>query len=642
MDASHLKKLNPKEKIDYKKVGLKCGIEIHQQLNTNKLFCTCPCEIMPNETLTKQVERKLRFSLSETGTIDKAAYDEFKKNKSNIYKYNDKTACLIDLDEEPPKGPNQKAFDTAIKMGLMCNIKFFDKAQFMRKIIIDGSVTSGYQRTSMLGFGGDIKTSFGKVGIEGINIEEDSCRTLERTNSHTIFSLDRLGIPLIEITTAPDIKTPEQAYEVAYQLGNMLRSFEETKRGLGTIRQDINVSITGGARIEIKGAQNLKLIPQIINAEIKRQQIYLSILEELKSRNINLSNFTDKKIYDITKLFKKTTSKIILENLKGENKKVLVIKLNKFKNILGHELHENYRFATEISDRNKKHFPEIKGLFHSDELPKYGITEEEVNNIHKELKNEKQDSFILIANEENTAKKSLKNVIEIIKELITEIPSEVRQVDPKGTLTTFSRPMPGSARMYPETDIKEVEVSQEYLNSQKKNLPELYDQKIKRLTKKFKLDEQKIITILNQFSIEEFEDLLKTRPRPVNIYQIIIDLPKEIKKREKIKPIKLDTNLLKEILKLSAINKLNKNSLYNLHVNLYKENISNLDNLEQYLKDKNLIAKQVDEKEIEAKIKQIIKNNPKAPFGALMGICMQEFNGQVEGKIISEILKKSL
>ncbi len=284
MEKSHLKILDENKKLDYEKLGLKCGIEIHQQLNTGKLFCSCPCEIVPNETLNKQVKRKLRFSLSETGKIDKAALDEFRKNKSNIYKYNNKTSCLTDLDEEPPKGPREKAFNTAIKMGLMCNLTFFNKAQFMRKLIIDGSVTSGYQRTSMLGLGGEITTNFGKVGIEGINIEEDSCRTLERNDSHTVFALDRQGIPLIEVTTSPDIKTPNQAYEVSYQLGNMLRSFSETRRGLGTIRQDINVSIKGGCRVEIKGAQNLKLIPEIVKAEIRRQQIYLSILKELKAR----------------------------------------------------------------------------------------------------------------------------------------------------------------------------------------------------------------------------------------------------------------------------------------------------------------------------------------------------------------------
>ena len=498
---SKLLDLNSLEEIDYKKVGLKCGIEIHQQLNCGKLFCNCPCDIIPNEKLNKQVNRKLRFSLSETGEIDKAALEEFKKQKSNRYIYNNTNSCLVDLDEQPPKGPNKKAFNTAVRMGLMCNLTFFDKAQFMRKLIINGSVTSGFQRTSILGVSGFLKTSFGEVEIEGVNIEEDSARIVDRKDEHNIYALDRQGIPLIEITTGPQIKTPNQAQEVAYQIGNMLRSFPETRRGIGTIRQDVNVSIKGGTRVEIKGAQNVKLIPEIVKSEIRRQQIHLSIIEELKSRKITTSNFTDNKIYDITKIFKKTTSKVILDNLKIKNAKVLAIKLNGFKDILGTELHKNYRFASEISTRNKKHFKTIKGLFHLDELPKYGIIQKEVDTIIKELKLKKQDNFILITTEKNTATQSLKNIINIIKELIKEVPSEVRQVDPKGTLTTYSRKMPGSARMYPETDIREIEVTDKYLKEQEKQIPELHDKKIERLKKQFKItEESKINHILKQFN----------------------------------------------------------------------------------------------------------------------------------------------
>ena len=418
--------------IQYEKVGLICGIEIHQQLNTGKLFCNCPCEIMPNDTLNKTITRKLRFSLSETGEVDKAAMHEFKKQKEFKYLYNDKIACLVDLDEEPPHNPNNFALEMAFKVGLLLNLKFFDKVQFMRKLIINGSVTGGFQRTAMLGSFGHIKTSFGQVSVDGVNIEEDACRIISKEDKNTLFSLDRQGIPLIEITTGPHIKTPEQAYEVALQLGNILRSFKETKRGLGTIRQDLNVSIKSGARIEIKGAQNLKLIPEVVIGEIKRQLVHLSILEELKDRAISAKNFSDKNIYDITTFFKNTNSKVILSNLSESESGVFAIKLNSFKNILGTQMQENYRFATEISERNKAHFPQIKGLFHSDELPKYSITQEEVDSIRNFLKLGKEDSFILIANKKTIAQKSLKFVLEIIEELITQVPSEVSKLIPKG------------------------------------------------------------------------------------------------------------------------------------------------------------------------------------------------------------------
>ena len=164
IDFSSLKDL------DFKKLGLKCGLEIHQQLNTGKLFCSCPCDIVPVDTLDKSVERRLRFSLGESGEVDKAALNEFKKGKFNVYKYNDEVACLVDLDEEPPKGPNKLAMDTVYRMGEMFDIQFFDRLQFMRKLIVDGSITSGFQRTALVGVGGHIETEHGRVEINAIKI----------------------------------------------------------------------------------------------------------------------------------------------------------------------------------------------------------------------------------------------------------------------------------------------------------------------------------------------------------------------------------------------------------------------------------------------------------------------------------------
>ena len=637
-----LKSLDLNEKIDYKEVGLMSGLEIHQQLNTGKLFCSCPCEIQDNDTFNKEIKRKLRFSLSETGTIDRAASDEQKKDKFNLYKYNDKCSCLVELDEMPPIGPNKSAFNTAIRVSQMFDLKFFDKIQFMRKLIIDGSVTTGFQKTAMLGTNGKLETEFGSVEINGVNIEEDSCRTLERFDNHTVFALDRQGIPLIEITTGPQITTPEMGYSVAKQLGNILRSFPEVKRGLGTIRQDVNVSISGGARVEIKGAQNLKLIPEIIKAEIRRQQIHLSIIEELKNRNITSENFSDFKIYDVTDIFNSTESTVVKQNLEGKNKGVFGIKLNKFSGILGHEMNTNYRFASEISDRNKKHYPTIKGLFHTDELPKYGITEEEVNSVRKIMNLEEQDSFIIIANDKDICEKSLNNVLDIIKQLIISVPEEVRQVDPKGTLTTFSRPMPGSARMYPETDIKTIEIKNDYLEEQKKLIPELYSLKMERLNKSWNLDENKIEDVLNKFSEEEFNELAKldSKIKPTQIYSIIFDTPKEIKKREKIETFDFSFELIKNILFKLSEDKLNKNSIYDLFVNLTKDQKIQVENLDKYLEEKGLIQEKINIEEVEQKIKEIIGKNSGAPFGALMGQCMKAFNGTVDGKIISETLKK--
>ncbi len=633
--------LNSLNSIDFIERGLICGLEIHQQLNCGKLFCSCPCLIEKNEELEKNVERRLRFSQSENGDIDKAALDEFLKGKYNIYKYNNEIACLVDLDEEPPNGPRKEALDTAVRIGLMMNISFFDKIQFMRKLIIDGSVTAGFQRTAMLGFGGYIETAEGRVRIDGINLEEDSCRAIARNDNHNIFSLDRQGIPLIEITTGPDIKTPKQMQDTAKQIGNILRSFKETRRGLGTIRQDLNVSIRGGARIEIKGAQNLKLIADVVESEVKRQIIHISVVDELKSRGINFDNFSDFEIYDVSNIFKKTNSKVILDNLTYSNSKVFAIKLNKFKGILGHEVQIGYRFATEISDRNKLRFHQVKGLFHSDELPKYGITEMEVFAVREELNLNDDDSFILIANDMKIANASLKYVLEIIKELIQGVPSEVRQVDPKGILTKFLRTMPGGARMYPETDIREIILDNKYFDEMKKQIPELYDERIERISKNVGLDEIKTGQVLDRFDEDQVMELMRISGiKAANLFSILFDLPKDIKKRDNIEVYDFKYNLLLDILKYSSQNSLNQNIIRDIFVSLYKDKLDEVENFKEYLEKKGFILEDIDDLKIENTIKEIVQRNKGAPFGALMGIAMKEFSGKVDGKKISDILKK--
>ena len=627
------------KKSNLDKLGLTCGLEIHQQLNTGKLFCNCPCELVSNETLNKQIQRRLRFSIGESGEVDKAAISEFKKGKHNIYKFNNKIACLVDLDEQPPKGPNEKALNTVLGVSKVFNLKFFDRIQFMRKLIIDGSITTGFQRTALIGVGGNFKTKDGIVKINGINLEEDSCRTIERNSDHTVFSIDRQGIPLIEITTGPQIHTPEQALEAAKIIGDILRSFKETKRGLGTIRQDLNVSIKGAHRVEIKGAQNLELIPQIIEDEMIRQKIHLSIIEEVESRKINCENFTDWEITDVTKIFEKCDSKVIKDHIKDKDSKVLAVKLFNFKGILGHEMQIGHRFASEVSDRNKKHFPQVKGLFHSDELPKYGIEEKQVNEIRKKLNLKENDSFILIANKKDIAEKSIENILLIVQELLEEAPEHVRQVDPKGTLTNFLRPMPGSARMYPETDIEDIVIDKKII--ERIEIPELFSKRLERVSKDFQIESSKTIEILNTYSEEEVKELMKISDKSASaIYSIIFDIPKDIRKRDNIEPTNIKYNLLKDLLQQAKENDFNQKVIRDIFVSLYKDNLEEVSNLKKYIEEKGLIADKVDDREIEKIIKNIIEKNKGAPFGALMGIAMQQTKGAIDGKTISQILKK--
>jgi Glu-tRNA(Gln) amidotransferase subunit E-like FAD-binding protein len=256
--------------LDYTKLGFKCGIEIHQQLDTHKLFCNCQSIVRDNNP-DIVVKRRLRAVAGETGTVDKAAAYEKSKDKEFIYEACSTSTCLVELDEEPPHDPNSEALEIALEISLLLNAKIVDEIQFMRKTVIDGSNVSGFQRTALVAQDGYVETSKGKVNIPIICLEEEAAKKLGAKDEYVKYRLDRLGIPLVEIGTDASIKDPEHAKEVSEKLGMILRSTGKVKRGLGTIRQDVNVSIKQGARTEIKGFQDLKSIPKVIEYEIKRQ-----------------------------------------------------------------------------------------------------------------------------------------------------------------------------------------------------------------------------------------------------------------------------------------------------------------------------------------------------------------------------------
>ena len=268
------------EKINYKKINFRCGIEIHRQMSTHKLFCSC------NSTLSNDVQMKIKRKLipttSELEEIDKVAKFEMGKNKYAIYEYSPEYSCLIELDEQPINQINEDALDTALIVSQMLNCNIIDEIQIMRKQVLDYSNTSSFQRTALIALDGYIKTSKGKIGIQTVCLEEDAARKIKDEKDYVIYRLDRLGIPLIEIATAPDIKTPEQAKEVAEFLGMLLKSTNRFKSGIGTIRQDLNLSIKNFPRVELKGVQDLRKIPTIIEKEIKRQLDLIKQNKKLK------------------------------------------------------------------------------------------------------------------------------------------------------------------------------------------------------------------------------------------------------------------------------------------------------------------------------------------------------------------------
>ncbi|MEM4896030.1 MAG: Glu-tRNA(Gln) amidotransferase subunit GatE, partial [Ignisphaera sp.] len=396
------------EKFDYRALGLRVGLEIHQQLNTrSKLFCNCTTSIVGDEVLKKSPSftRFLRATRSELGEIDIAAAFEFQRQRLFEYITPVGASCLVELDEEPPHPLNREALAIAIAVARAMNSMIVDEVHVMRKIVIDGSNTTGFQRTAIVALGGYVSDEEGSIGIQTIAIEEDAARKISESGGSVVYGLDRLGIPLIEISTAPDIRTPQQAKRVAEKIGLMLRFTGRVKRGIGTIRQDLNLSIEGSPKIEVKGVQKLELIPKVIEEEVRRLVGLRIIQDELVRRGATVDEIAIQKPVDVTDIVAGSRGRIVSEVIRGGGR-AYAIKLPKFSGILGVELQHNRRFGTELADYTRQ-WAGVRGIIHSDELPGYGIDEDVVGGISKALNAGELDAFVVVVDVAERALKAL-------------------------------------------------------------------------------------------------------------------------------------------------------------------------------------------------------------------------------------------
>lgn len=610
-------------------IGFKCGIEIHQQLDTNKLFCSCP-SIIREDKPEIIIKRKLRAVAGETGEIDRAALHEFLKNKEIIYEGYKDTNCLVEFDEEPPHEINQEALEIALKFALMVNAKIFKAIQVMRKTVIDGSNPSGFQRTALIAVDGKISTSLGDVSIKSICLEEDAARKISEEENFVTYRLDRLGIPLIEIATAPEIKSPEHAREVAEKIGTILRTLK-VKRGIGTIRQDVNISIKDGARVEIKGCEKLNLIPKVINYEIERQKMLI----ELKNLNLCKEEEIEEKFVDLREIFKETKCKIIKDSLnKGA---VYGVKLKNFSGHIGTKFCNvntlTPRFGKELSEYLKAN-TKLKGLFHSDELPNYGISEEEKNNAAKILNCNENDAFIIISGEKQEVLKGLRVVIERVKIALKRVPEETRRSVDDGT-TEYMRPLPGAARMYPETDVPLIFI-EDMIENLKNQLPENIEEKQKRLEALVgkELANQLIHSKYNTL-FDEYVKKFKIKPSIIS--RVLLSIESEIKKKYNYS-FKISENLIliEKIFDLLEKNIISQSSIPEI---IYYTSIKNKPIIE-VINERNL--RTVTKEEIFELARKILENNKKLKEnkGKLIGIIMKEFKGRAKINDVNEVVEK--
>ncbi len=597
---------------------MKIGIEIHQQLDTKKLFCPCESRIL-DQAPEYAIRRKQRAVLSEMGKLDPAAMAEMKKDKTFNYE-GYKSLCLVELDEEPPHPLNKEALEISAQAAMLLNAKMVEEIHIMRKTVVDGSNTSGFQRTALIATGGHVDTKEGKIRIPSICLEEDAARIIEKKDAETTYRLDRLGIPLIEIATSPDIKTPEQAREVAAAIGRILRSVK-IKRGLGTIRQDLNVSIEGTERTEIKGVQELDLIPKIVENEAGRQKALLEIKEKLSARKAK----ANAEPLDVTDVFRNTQSKIA-KKLAQEGA-IYAAKLEGFTGLLGAEVNPNRRFGTELSEYAKSQG--TSGLFHSDELPNYGISKEEVDRVRELLKAGEKDAFVLVGGQKDKARKAIDAAMKRAGVATENVPGETRRALEDGT-SSFMRPLPGPARMYPETDIPPVKAPEGIKK------PELIDERIRRIAKKYAIPEDAAKEMIDTGRLGIFEAAIKMG---VNTTVACTTLTAQMSaiSREGAKIDGLADESVTTMFAALSRGAFAKEALPEMLKSLCEGKT-----IEQAVKEWGL-GEEID---LEAIIDEAFSEKPELvqqkAFKPLMGIVMQKARGRVDGKKVAEALQKRL
>jgi len=620
-------------------IGLKVGLEIHQQLSTNrKLFCSC----IPRESdeYTTKFQRKLRAVKSELGEYDPAALFESSKSKTITYYANPESSCLVEQDEEPPHNLDDDAKNLALVISSALESNIFSEIYPMRKTVIDGSNTTGFQRTMLISQGGHIEVDGEKIGIQSICLEEDAAKLLGDKGDVREYSLDRLGVPLIEIALEPVEGDSKKIKKIALSLGRLLRSTKKVTRGIGSIRQDVNVSVRdGGGVVEVKGVQQLDQLEKVVEFEAKRQHGLVKIAEKLQNSNFGEISKNDD-VFDITNDFKNCESKIIQKSLR-DNSIIKAIRIRNFAGMFGYSPYEGIRLGKEIGQIVK--FYGIGGVFHSDELPNYGIEESDISIVKKILGINEIDAFLIIAAPLVKIDFVIDSIIKRISQAKKGVPAETRLATQTGE-TIFLRPRPGASRMYPETDIPPIIITKKELEDTKKNIPKLWDESLNELQKKYDLNLQLTEQIFDSVYLEIFEKICeKTSIVPTFIASILCSTITNLERNG------LNSQLLRNEEIVKTFEFLTKGKIAKESIEIIFENIMSgkSKTIEDAIKNTAIetVSKEEFEKVIENIIinnKEIIQNQKERAVSPLMGIAMKELRGKISGEMVNSLLLEKI
>ena len=464
----------------YDRIGFMSGLEVHQQLKTEqKLFCRCPAGVYQKPgDFDAEVVRHMRPTLSELGEYDGTALMEFKTRKNIIYRLKSKTTCTYEVDDTPPFPLNRQALAQAIEISLVSKLNIVGEVHITRKQYLDGSIPTGFQRTAIIGVEGEIPLKNKKIKLIQLSLEEDSCREVSDIGHTRIYRTDRLGMPLIETVTYPEMTNPDEVKEACNYIRFLGRSTGKVRTGIGAGRQDVNVSCKGGTRVEIKGVAHSRWIPELTHIECFRQWALLSIRDILNSR------FPDTKIWKmdhiLLDLHAFNSKNGFTKDAKSNGYQMVAVNLPGFKGILSHFTQPGKMFANELSERLKViACLELPNLAHSEEFdPLFAATDwEKINAL---LKPGENDAQLIIRGPEEDIKTALETVEERCRMAFAGVPPETRKSFENGT-TIFERVLPGADRMYPDTDSAPIPLENEYIELLGKNKPEEVIERYERL-----------------------------------------------------------------------------------------------------------------------------------------------------------------
>ncbi|OLS15287.1 MAG: aspartyl-tRNA(Asn) amidotransferase, B subunit [Promethearchaeota archaeon CR_4] len=632
------------KKYDYGKLGLKVGLEIHQQLKTKKkLFCRCLNEMLGTKEPDFMITRTFRPVLGEMGVFDEGMLLEFEKGMTVAYEGYNSNTCTYEYDDTPPFHCDAEAMDVAWEIASLLKMNLIEELHVCRKNYLDGSVPAGFQRTMIVAKDGQYPVSDSKnIHIDILCLEEDAARKIKTEERTVFYRLDRLGIPLVEVTTKPDINDPHEAREAAFRLGLLLRSTGKVHKVIGSIRQDINVSIKVGTRIEIKGVQKLDWIPILIDHEIERQIKLVEIKKELATRGGSVDEIIAQEPQDLSGGFGKTSCKMVATSLK-KGEKVLGIKVPKFAGLLGKEVQYNRRLGTEVSDRVKV-ITGLKGIIHSDEdIPKYGFSSEELSTIREKLHIQDEDAFIMVLGPKEVTARAMVQVKNRLEDAFQGVPPETRRALENGN-TEFMRKLQGGARLYPDTDSTAIPIDLKRVKEIQANLKGYpWDMK-EQIAMQYGISQDFVQKLILSGDVDIFLEIVKIDPKFATLAATTL-LETVTALRREGKPVEnLDTPHFLELFTLLNEGKLGKEAFQDVLGAIAEspdEKITKIvgKTVGKAVGDEDL-AKIIEEAIMQDQ--EIIKSSGSRAFGAVMGDVMKNVRGKIDGKKVSTMLKEKL